>query len=73
MSEHLVSIAQAEIHGLTEQLELRTRERDEARHERDQYKRERDEARAILARVKTSLNERFDDPMEEGAPGHTNA
>lgn len=58
MSEHeIVSAAQATIQGLVEQLRLVTGERDEAR-------RERDEARALLARSKTSLAEKFNDPME---------
>ena len=35
---------------------------------RDQYKRERDQARAILARVRTSLNEAHNDPASDGRP-----
>lgn len=46
------------------ELEALVAEMDFIRSERDRYKRERDEARAILARVKTSLNESVNDPME---------
>lgn len=58
MTEHIVSAAEAVIHGLTEQLA-------QACRERDRYKRERDEARALLAHSKTSLNERVNDPMQD--------
>lgn len=59
MSEReIVTGAQAEIQALTELLRERTAERD-------QYKRERDEARAILARTHTSLNERVNDPVAD--------
>jgi len=55
MTEHLVSIAQATIHGLTEQLAQVTRERD-------QYKRERDEARAILAQHRLDTADEATEP-----------
>lgn len=38
----------------------------EAERQRDEYKRERDEARAILARLRTSLSEQFNDPGAAG-------
>lgn len=58
MSEReIVTAAEAQIAALTDALTTTT-------VERDRYKRERDEARAILARVKTSLNESVNDPME---------
>jgi len=45
-----------------------TRRAEQAESSRDQYKRERDEARAILARVRTSLNEAHNDPADDGRP-----
>jgi len=45
-----------------------TRRAETAERERDQYKRERDEVRAILARVRTSMNEARNDPAEDGRP-----
>jgi len=45
-----------------------TRRAEAAESLRDQYKRERDEARAILARVRTSLNEAHNDPADDGRP-----
>jgi len=45
-----------------------TRRAEAAESSRDQYKRERDEARAILARVRTSLNEAHNDPADDGRP-----
>jgi len=45
-----------------------TRRAEAAESSRDQYKRERDEARAILARIKSSLAEGFNDPGHDGQP-----
>jgi hypothetical protein len=45
-----------------------TRRAEQAESSRDQYKRERDEARAILARIKSSLAEGFNDPGHDGQP-----
>ena len=45
-----------------------TRRAEAAESARDQYKRERDEARTILARVRTSLNEAHNDPADDGRP-----
>jgi len=45
-----------------------TRRAEAAESLRDQYKRERDAARAILARVRTSLNEAHNDPGSDGRP-----
>lgn len=59
MSGHEVTMAQAEIRALTEQV----RQRD---HKITQLTRERDEARALLARLKTSMAERVNDPMQDG-------
>ena len=45
-----------------------TRRAEAAESLRDQFKRERDEARAILARIKSSLAEGFNDPGHDGQP-----
>jgi hypothetical protein len=45
-----------------------TRRAEAAESLRDQFKRERDEARAILARVRTSLGEVHNDPATDGRP-----
>ena len=45
-----------------------TRRAEAAESSRDQYKRERDQARAILARVRTSMNEAHNDPATDGRP-----
>lgn len=45
----------------------------DAIRERDRYKRERDEARALLARYSTSLNEKSNDPASDGKPEAPNA
>ena len=50
------------------EIESLTRRAEQAESSRDQYKRERDEARAILARVRTSLNEAVNDPVSDGRP-----
>ena len=50
------------------QIEAAERRAQAAERDRDQYKRERDEARAILARVRTSLNEAHNDPADDGKP-----
>ena len=49
-------------------IEAAERRAKAAEASRDQYKRERDEARAILARVRTSLNEAHNDPADDGRP-----
>jgi len=50
------------------QIEAAERRAQAAGRDRDQYKRERDEARAILARIKSSLAEGFNDPGHDGQP-----
>jgi len=50
------------------QIEAAERRAQAAECDRDQYKRERDEARAILARIKSSLAEGFNDPGHDGQP-----
>jgi hypothetical protein len=50
------------------QIEAAEHRAEAAEAERDQYKRERDEARAILARIKSSLAEGFNDPGHDGQP-----
>lgn len=61
MNEDIIRAAGTAIHDLMAQLEA-------TRLERDQYKRERDEARALLARYSTSLNEKSNDPASDGKP-----
>lgn len=62
MSEHEITMAQAEIVAITEAWR-------EACVERDALRRENAELKAILARSKTSLAEKFNDPMESGVCG----
>jgi len=50
------------------EIESLTRRAEQAESSRDRYKRERDEARAILARVRTSMNEAHNDPASDGRP-----
>lgn len=50
------------------QIETAEQRAKAAEAERDQYKRERDQARAILARIKSSLAEVFNDPGHDGQP-----
>ena len=50
------------------QIEAAEQRAKAAEAERDQYKRERDAARAILARVRTSLGEVHNDPADDGKP-----
>ena len=59
MIEHEIRMAQAEIAWITEAWR-------EACVERDALRRENAELKAILARSKTSLAERFNDPMQDG-------
>lgn len=59
MSEHEITMAQAEIAAITEAWR-------EACVERDALRRENAELKAILARSKTSLAEQFNDPMQDG-------
>lgn len=61
MNDAEASLVRAEIESLTRRAEA-------AESSRDQYKRERDEARAILARVRTSLSEVHNDPGSDGVP-----
>jgi len=50
------------------QIEAAEHRAEAAEAERDQFKRERDQARAILARVRTSMNEAHNDPASDGRP-----
>lgn len=59
VSEHDIAMAQAEIAAR----DARIAELEVAIATRT---RERDEARALLAHIKTSLNERHNDPMQDG-------
>jgi len=61
MNDTEANLVRAEIESLTRRAEA-------AESLRDQYKRERDAARAILARVRTSLNEAHNDPASDGRP-----
>ena len=61
MNDAEASLVRAEIESLTRRAEA-------AESLRDQFKRERDEARAILARVRTSLGEVHNDPATDGRP-----
>jgi len=61
MNDTEANLVRAEIESLTRRAEA-------AESSRDQYKRERDQARAILARVRTSLGEVHNDPATDGRP-----
>lgn len=59
MSEHEITMAQAEIAAITQAWR-------DACVERDALRRENAELKGILARSKTSLTEQFNDPMQDG-------
>ena len=59
MSEHEITMAQAEIAAITQAWR-------DACAERDALRRENAELKVILARSKTSLAEQFNDPMQDG-------
>lgn len=59
MSEHEITMAQAEIAAITQAWR-------DACAERDALRRENAELKGILARSKTSLAEQFNDPMQDG-------
>jgi hypothetical protein len=59
MSEHEITMAQAEIMAITQAWR-------DACAERDALRRENAELKVILARSKTSLAEQFNDPMQDG-------
>lgn len=61
MNDTEANLVRAEIEALTRRAEA-------AESDRDRYKRERDQARAILARIKSSLAEVFNDPGHDGQP-----
>ena len=61
MNDTEANLVRAEIESLT-------RRAEQAESSLDRYKRERDEARAILARVRTSMNEAHNDPASDGRP-----
>jgi hypothetical protein len=66
MSEHEITMAQAEIAAITEAWREACVERDALRRENAELRCENAELKAILARSKTSLAEQFNDPMQDG-------
>jgi hypothetical protein len=65
-SGDVVSMAQAEIAAITEAWRDACVERDALRRENTELRCENAELKAILARSKTSLAEKFNDPMQDG-------
>ncbi len=66
MSEHEITMAQAEIAAITEAWREACVERDALRRENAELKKANAQFMARLAKYHTSLAEQFNDPMQDG-------